>query len=206
MTRRVWAVGCLLALVVIYLVCPFRLGIVCGASMEPTYHNGQAILVDRNYYRRHPVTRGDVVLLRQDGHTLIKRVFAIAGDSFHVLVCPDEEGVNRYIVDDEEIPRLRKVFRYAAVGRQVARRELPRESAQLAEHRRARRDRRKDGWKRDGAGGSIDDQTERPPVVPHQRERGLRPALSGCAEAAKHAAADISAQDRLGDASRIHAR
>jgi signal peptidase I len=125
MKRRVWAASCLLALLLVYLVCPFRLGIVCGASMEPTYHNGQAILVDRSYYRRHPVARGDVILLRQDGRTLIKRVFALAGDSFHVLVCPDEAGVNRYIVDDQDVPRLRRVFRFAAAGRHVARIMIP---------------------------------------------------------------------------------
>jgi signal peptidase I len=93
--------------------------------MEPTYHNGQAILVDKAYYRGHPVARGDVLLLRQDGRTLIKRVFALAGDSFHVLVCPDEDGVNRYILDDQEIPRLRRLFRFANAGRRIARVRVP---------------------------------------------------------------------------------
>ena len=128
MKRRVLAAGCLLALLLIYLVCPFRLGIVCGASMEPTYHNGQAILVDRRYYYQHPVARGDVLLLRQDGRTLIKRVFALAGDSFHVLVCPDETGVNRYILDEQDIPRLRRAFRFATAGQRISRIRIPADS------------------------------------------------------------------------------
>jgi signal peptidase I len=115
MRKRVWLGGGALALLLVYLVCPFRVGIVCGASMEPTFRNGQPILIDRGYYRRHPLTRGDVVLLRHEGQTLIKRVFACAGDAFHVLVFPDEEGVNRYVVDAQVVQRLRR-----AHARQVA--------------------------------------------------------------------------------------
>lgn len=125
MKRRIWMLGCLVVLVGIYLLCPFRLGIVCGASMEPTYHNGQAILVDRVYYRHHPVSRGDVILLRQDGRTLIKRVFAVAGDRFHVLICPDDVGVNRFIVDDLDVPRMRRVFRIAGGGQRISRIRVP---------------------------------------------------------------------------------
>src|ERR1051325_9853895 len=102
MKRRVLVGGGLLALVLIYLTCPFRLGIVCGASMEPTFHNGDPILIDRGYYRARPVGRGDVILLRQDGLTLIKRVFAVGGDSFHVMICPDDAGVNRYVIEDRD--------------------------------------------------------------------------------------------------------
>jgi signal peptidase I len=125
MKRRMGPVGCLLALVGIYLLCPFRLGIVCGASMEPTYHNGQAIVVDQGYYRHHPVARGEVILLRQDGRTLIKRVFAVAGDTFHVLVCPDDVGVNRYILAEEDVPRMRRVFRIVTGGQRISRVTVP---------------------------------------------------------------------------------
>src|SRR5437899_565087 len=72
MRRLVWSGSCLLALVVVYLLCPFRLGIVCGSSMEPTYHSGQPILIDQAYYQQRPVRRGDVILLRVGGETLIK--------------------------------------------------------------------------------------------------------------------------------------
>jgi signal peptidase I len=125
MKRRVLAVSSLVVLLLVYVVCPFRLGIVCGASMEPTFHNGQAILVDRGYYRQHPVAHGDVILLRQDGRTLIKRVFALGGDSFPVLVYPDDAGVSRYIIDETDIPRLIRAFRRIQAGQHLARVTVP---------------------------------------------------------------------------------
>jgi signal peptidase I len=110
MRRCVWLGVSALTLLLAYVACPFRIGIVCGTSMEPTFHSGQPILIDQNYYRRHAVARGDVVLLRQEGQTLIKRVFACEGDAFHVLIVPDEESVNRYIIGDADLPRVKRTY------------------------------------------------------------------------------------------------
>jgi len=101
----------LLALLLVYMFCPLRLGVVCGTSMEPTFRSGQPILIDRGYYRRHAVRRGDVVLLRHDGQMLIKRIFAVAGDAFHVMIFPDDAGVTRFLIHPDELSRLRRSYR-----------------------------------------------------------------------------------------------
>src|SRR5438128_1715149 len=111
MSRVVWSSSFLAALLGIYVACPFRLGVVCGSSMEPTYHNGQPILVDQGYYRRHPIQHGDVILLHVQGETLIKRVFACSGDSFHLWISPDAGEIHRFVVADDLLPRLRRAFR-----------------------------------------------------------------------------------------------
>ena len=63
-------------------ISPWRPGVVVGRSMEPTLSPGTAFLIDRSYYRTHPVRRGDIVVLKHDGETWIKRVFAAAGETF----------------------------------------------------------------------------------------------------------------------------
>ena len=61
---------------------PISRYVVDGASMEPAYHAGDRVLVNRLAYHRQAPTRGDVVVLRdpeREGRYLLKRV-AIAQD------------------------------------------------------------------------------------------------------------------------------
>jgi signal peptidase I len=84
--KRTWQIACGAVLLSgLYLLSPYRIGIVCGESMSPTLTNGQPILIDRSAYRNHPPQRGDVVIFVRNGVTYIKRVAAVEGDRFTVL-------------------------------------------------------------------------------------------------------------------------
>lgn len=115
MRAKLWSrrllVGTVLgALGLLHLLCPFQIGVVSGASMEPSFRSGQVILIDRRYYRGHQVHRGDVVILKQDGAILIKRVYALAGDSFWTLINTDDGELYRDIVDPVLLPRFRRLL------------------------------------------------------------------------------------------------
>ena len=73
-----------------HMLCPWQIGVVSGASMEPSFRSHQMILIDRQYYRHHPVRRGEVIILREDDAVLIKRVYALGGDTFWTLLNADD--------------------------------------------------------------------------------------------------------------------
>jgi signal peptidase I len=110
-------VGCAVALGVFHLLCPFSIGVVQGSSMTPTFRPGQLFLLDRSYYRNHPIQRGDVVVVRSNGHTMIKRVFAVAGDSIWLLVQSDGTRIDRFIVDTTLLSRMRRATKHSSIGR-----------------------------------------------------------------------------------------
>lgn len=77
--RQALAVGIFLAVVALFVIT-FRMGVVRGDSMLPTYRDGQVVLV-RRCHRFFPGPRhGDVVLLRRGREILIKRVRYLPGD------------------------------------------------------------------------------------------------------------------------------
>lgn len=51
--------------------------LVAGESMQPTYDNGDIVIVADKYYR---VERNDVVIAEAHGDTVIKRIVGVAGD------------------------------------------------------------------------------------------------------------------------------
>ena len=71
-----------------------------GPSMEPAYHEGDRVLVNRlSYHRREPKI-GDVVVLQdpeREGHTLIKRITAVLEDGTGVryVVTGDNPDASR---------------------------------------------------------------------------------------------------------------
>ena len=71
---------------------PYRFGIVTGESMNPTLQSGQLLLIDRNYYKNHPVQHGDVVSCRVNGKTLVKRVYALPGEQVIQLHCDTDRA------------------------------------------------------------------------------------------------------------------
>jgi len=83
---------CLGVLIVLFSLCLWvvvnknnkhvRLYRIAAASMEPTLHMGEDLLVQTDAYKTHPPQRGDVVVfLTPDGRALIvKRVIAVGGD------------------------------------------------------------------------------------------------------------------------------
>jgi signal peptidase I len=65
---------------VVYFVSTYRMGVVRGESMQPTYMDGTSVLVRRLNRLGRPLKRGDVVLVRNDHEVIIKRVYRIAGE------------------------------------------------------------------------------------------------------------------------------
>ncbi len=78
--------------IALVVVVPIRLWvaqpfIVSGASMEPTFHTGQYLIIDELSYHFHPVTRGDVVIFRyprNPSEFFIKRVIGLPGETVHI--------------------------------------------------------------------------------------------------------------------------
>ncbi|MDE2127038.1 MAG: signal peptidase I [Armatimonadetes bacterium] len=63
-----------------FFVLNYRIAIVRGASMEPTYFDGRVILARRYPWPDRDLKRGDVVLMRHDRGIIIKRVARLPGD------------------------------------------------------------------------------------------------------------------------------
>jgi signal peptidase I len=93
-----------------HMLCPLQIGVVSGASMEPTFHTHQVILVDRRYYNHHPVRRGEVIIAREGDMVLIKRVFALGGDTLWTLLNADDGELYREIVDPAMLPRVQRLM------------------------------------------------------------------------------------------------
>jgi signal peptidase I len=93
------------------LLSPVRIGVVAGDSMMPTLQPGQPFL-----FRPHPVwpgeiQKGDVVLVTSGEATLIKRVFALAGQCFwSASDRPGDPTYPRLMSDDEPIGLWKKRF------------------------------------------------------------------------------------------------
>ncbi len=79
-TTRQTILICLFLVLVIVFVTMFRLGIVRGASMEPTYTDGRIVLVRRIATLGRKLHRGDVVLVRNEHDVIIKRVYRLPGE------------------------------------------------------------------------------------------------------------------------------
>jgi signal peptidase I len=85
---------------------PLTLTVVRGHSMEPTLRPGALSLLDRSYYQSHPLSRGDIVVLRVRGETLIKRVYALPGERLTLLRFDDDIG-NQLLTPAEAAHLLR---------------------------------------------------------------------------------------------------
>ncbi len=61
--------------------------IVSGASMEPTFHNGQYLIVDELSYRVHAPARGDVIIFRyprDPKEFFIKRIVGLPNETVSI--------------------------------------------------------------------------------------------------------------------------
>ncbi len=80
------------AIIAVIVVFPIRMFIaqpfiVSGASMEPTFQNGQYLIVDQISYRMEDPQRGDVVIFRYPRDTskfFIKRVIGLPGETIKI--------------------------------------------------------------------------------------------------------------------------
>jgi signal peptidase I len=60
----------------------FRVVVIEGHSMEPTYRHGERVLMTWNYWLFGPIRKGDVVVIDLPGGArLIKRVVALGGET-----------------------------------------------------------------------------------------------------------------------------
>lgn len=95
---------------ILFCVQPYRPYVVWGTSMSPTFASGQLLLGDAHPHR---IVRGDVVVFRHEGETMIKRVAYLAGDR-----------IERYrFVGEWQIPTNEKM-RTAMVRKRLTRHDL----------------------------------------------------------------------------------
>ncbi len=87
------AAAVVLLAAVVYSLQPYRFRMVWGDSMHPTLRSGTLIRVDTAYYRHNPIRAGDVVLLRHDRESLVKRVVAVPGDELLLIRAGDASAV-----------------------------------------------------------------------------------------------------------------
>ena len=81
-----------LILLVVFVVLPIRFFIaqpfiVSGQSMDPTFADGQYLIVDQMSYNFHTPARGDIVIFRYAGDTskfFIKRVVGLPGETVKI--------------------------------------------------------------------------------------------------------------------------
>lgn len=86
--------------------------IVDGISMEPNFHNGQYVIVDRFNYLFGTPNRGDVVVLKFPGDPdykkYIKRIIGIPGD--HLLIKNGLVYINGSLLKENYIPESFKTL------------------------------------------------------------------------------------------------
>lgn len=99
--RQTAFVGVFLVVVVMF-VTTYCMGVVRGASMEPTYHDGQIVLVRRRTPFNTSLARNDVVLLQRDhGEVIIKRIYRLPGEEVspgypYLIGHPKARGLKDY--------------------------------------------------------------------------------------------------------------
>jgi signal peptidase I len=79
-TRRQFIAVLVFLLVAGFFMTRFRLAVVHGESMMPTYRDGELVLVNKLGSEATNLQRGDVVLVRNGKDILIKRVVFLPGD------------------------------------------------------------------------------------------------------------------------------
>ncbi len=82
---------CLLGtMTMVALLCPVRLGLIVGNSLEPHISTRQPCLILRDEYANQQPQRGDLVLVRLQGDYLVKFIAAVPGDAIYYGI--DREG------------------------------------------------------------------------------------------------------------------
>lgn len=93
--------GVLAAFIMIFIAQSY---VVKGQSMEPTYHNGERLLVNKFIYRFTEPKRGDVIVFKPEGaprDRYIKRVIGLPGDT--VTIENKQVKVNGKVLDEDYI-------------------------------------------------------------------------------------------------------
>jgi signal peptidase I len=103
------------ALIAIVIVIPIRLFIaqpfiVSGSSMDPTFHDGEYLIVDELSYRFESPERGDVVVFKFPNNTkrfLIKRIVGLPGETVNIrngiVSVVDIQGIESQTLEEEYV-------------------------------------------------------------------------------------------------------
>ncbi len=78
---QVILISVITSFVILYFVQVSR---VVGISMEPTYHEGNIVLVDKVFYKQGEAKHNDIVVVKYGDEQIIKRVVAIEGDTLEL--------------------------------------------------------------------------------------------------------------------------
>lgn len=103
--RQLIFIGVFLVVVLLF-VTTFRMAVVHGQSMSPTYESGRVVLVRRQVGSAANLHHGDIVLLRKDRDVIIKRVFRLPGEEMDDSFPYPSEYVRRGGLADyyEQVP------------------------------------------------------------------------------------------------------
>ncbi len=83
--RQLWLVGgTVLIGLLLLLQNHFRVVMVVGSSMEPTYRTGRLIVVDRHVYDDAEPQRGDIIVALRNKEYIVKRVVGLPGEEVEV--------------------------------------------------------------------------------------------------------------------------
>lgn len=83
-------------ILLLFLLTEFRLVVVHGDSMLPTYRNGQTVLVNQLSIFGRRWKRGDVVLVRANNEVLIKRIYRLSGETMTIAESARFLGVKEF--------------------------------------------------------------------------------------------------------------
>lgn len=81
----------------LYFFLTFRTVVVSGNSMEPTFHNGERLLVSKAYWLIGPIKEKDIVVVQgqKDSDYVIKRVYKLAGEVVDWANAPLTWSINK---------------------------------------------------------------------------------------------------------------
>ncbi len=108
------------AIIAVIVVFPIRMFIaqpfiVSGASMEPTFQNGQYLIVDQISYRMEAPQRGDVVIFRYPRDTskfFIKRIIGLPGETIKIegdsMLIYNLAHPNGFAIDETYVDHMEK--------------------------------------------------------------------------------------------------
>ena len=78
---QVILISVITSFVILYFV---QISRVVGISMEPTYHEGNIVLVDKVFYKQSEPEHNDIVVVKYGNEQIIKRVVAVSGDKLEL--------------------------------------------------------------------------------------------------------------------------
>ena len=95
---QVILISVITSLCILYFV---QISRVVGISMEPTYHEGNIVLVDKVFYKQGEPEHNDIVVVKYGSEQIIKRVVAVAGDKLELI--DNELYLNGNLLEEDYI-------------------------------------------------------------------------------------------------------